>query len=66
MPGVYIVPAKLSGGRVADLHEQAAVLGALVCSSADDANILITELRAPKRVLLHVGAAGVRAYPRAS
>lgn len=51
--GLYVLPQHLKRVEWLRVCAQATRLGALVCEHRDDANTLVTELRAPKRIEKH-------------
>lgn len=54
--GVYILPAKLSPGERTRLSALVQSMGAVLCRTYEDANVIVTELRAPIRIELHIPA----------
>ncbi|WFD37439.1 DNA-directed DNA polymerase [Malassezia japonica] len=50
---VYVMPQMLGAEEVQAVELEAAGLGAVVCDVRDDANILLTGMRAPRRIERH-------------
>ena len=48
-----MLPVKLAPDEVSSIEAKAARLGAVVCGRREDANLLLTELRAPMRIKRH-------------
>lgn len=50
---IFIIREKLTQSEILRISDLARALGAIVCEAREDANILVTELRAPKRIEKH-------------
>ena len=55
-PGIYVLPQLLTSDELARANERARALGAVVCDAREDANLLLTAMRAPRRLERHVSA----------